>query len=154
MNAAFDVLDYESGLQLDQQMCFPIYASANAIVKSYRPLLEPLGLTYPQYLVMMVLWEKTPISVGDIGRRLLLDSGTLTPLLKRLASAGIVCRRRDPVDERRVLIELTDKGRELEDLAQDIPSSLFAKSKLTDEDRGELYEAIKILRRILLKQMD
>src|SRR5882757_10042551 len=90
-------------LRLDQQLCFPLYAAANAICRAYSSLLEPLGLTYPQYLVMLVLWESAPLSVGQVGDRLLLDSGTLTPLLKRLESAGLVKRERDPDDERRVL---------------------------------------------------
>lgn len=148
-----DVEDRESMLQLEQQMCFPIYASANAIVKTYRPLLEPLGLTYPQYLVMMVLWEETPISVGDIGRKLLLDSGTLTPLLKRLAAAGFVVRERDPADERRVLIELTDKGRALKAQARDVPSNIIASAELSEPERDDLREAVATLKRILLKKI-
>ena len=153
MASSADVKDRESMLQLEQQMCFPIYASANAIVKTYRPLLEPLGLTYPQYLVMMVLWEETPISVGDIGRKLLLDSGTLTPLLKRLAAAGFVFRERDPADERRVLIELTDKGRALKAQARDVPSNIIASAELSEPERDDLREAVATLRRILLKKI-
>ncbi|MXP26030.1 MarR family transcriptional regulator [Altererythrobacter indicus] len=153
MASPADVEDRESMLQLEQQMCFPIYASANAIVKTYRPLLEPLGITYPQYLVMMVLWEETPISVGDIGRKLLLDSGTLTPLLKRLAAAGFVFRERDPSDERRVLIELTDKGHALKTEARDVPSSIIASAELSDHERDDLKEAVTTLRRILLKKI-
>lgn len=113
-------------LKLSNQLCFPIYAAANAIQKAYRPLLAPLGLTYPQYLVMLVLWERDGVSLGDIGRRLHLDSGTLTPLLKRLEAAGIVERRRSDEDERVVVITLTAKGRALKADAEPIPYKLGA----------------------------
>ena len=93
--------------------CFAIYSAAHAFTRVYKPLLDPLGLTYPQYLVMLVLWEQENITVKDIGERLFLDSGTLTPLLKRLQSAGLVERTRDAKDERQVRITLTAKGREL-----------------------------------------
>lgn len=111
-------------LKLSNQLCFPIYAAANAIQKAYRPHLAPLGLTYPQYLVMLVLWERDGLSLGDIGRRLHLDSGTLTPLLKRLEGAGLVGRRRSEEDERVVLITLTEKGRALKAVAEPIPVKL------------------------------
>lgn len=111
-------------LSLDEQLCFPLYAAANAIIRAYRPLLKPLGLTYPQYLVMLVLWESAPLAVGEIGSRVLLDSGTLTPLLKRLESAGLVERRRDANDERRVNIDLTAAGRQLKGKARAVPVAL------------------------------
>jgi MarR family transcriptional regulator, organic hydroperoxide resistance regulator len=114
----------DDALRLDEQLCFPLYAAANAIVRSYRPLLRPLGLTYPQYLVMLVLWESAPLSVGGIGSRLLLDSGTLTPLLKRLESAGLVQRGRDPSDERRVIVELKAAGYRLKAKARSVPAAL------------------------------
>lgn len=114
----------DEALKLSNQLCFPIYAAANAIQKAYRPLLAPLGLTYPQYLVMLVLWERDGVSLGDIGRRLHLDSGTLTPLLKRLEVAGFVARRRSDEDERVVLITLTAKGRALKADAEPIPFRL------------------------------
>lgn len=114
----------DEALKLSNQLCFPIYAAANAIQKAYRPLLTPLGLTYPQYLVMLVLWERDGVSLGDIGRRLHLDSGTLTPLLKRLEAAGFVARRRSDEDERVVLISLTAKGRALKTDAEPIPFRL------------------------------
>lgn len=106
-------LDEHLGEQrLDQQLCFALYAASRAVVRSYAPLLAPEGLTYPQYLTLLVLWENPdePFSVGELGRRLHLDSGTLTPLLKRLQAMGIVDRRRDSGDERRVLVVLTDEG--------------------------------------------
>ena len=111
-------------LCLDEQLCFPIYAASNLIVKAYRPFLTPLGLTYPQYLVMLVLWEKECVSVGDLGQILHLDSGTLTPLLKRMETSGLINRSRDPNDERRVLISLKDKGRDLSAEAEKIPKEL------------------------------
>ena len=97
-------------LKLDKQLCFPLYAASNLLVKVYRPLLEPLGLTYSQYLVMLVLWERDSVSVGDLGHCLYLDSGTLTPLLKRMENSGFINRRRDSNDERRIIIKLTNKG--------------------------------------------
>lgn len=98
---------------LHQQICFPLYAASNLIVRSYGPLLKPLGLTYPQYLVMMLLWEKPELSVGELGEALHLDSGTLTPLLKRLESNGLVNRRRCNEDERRVLVSASEQGQAL-----------------------------------------
>ncbi|HEX5377152.1 MAG TPA: MarR family transcriptional regulator [Phenylobacterium sp.] len=111
-------------LRLDRQLCFALYAASGLVTRAYRPLLEPLGLTYPQYLAMLVLWEASPRSVGELGEALGLDSGTLTPLLKRMAAAGLVTRTRDPADERRVLIGLTDQGQALRDRAATIPETL------------------------------
>ena len=102
------------GLKLSDQLCFVTYSAAQAFTRVYKPLLDPLGLTYPQYLVLLVLWEGDNIPVKDIGQRLFLDSGTLTPLLKRLQAAGIVERTRDVEDERQVRITLTQKGRDLQ----------------------------------------
>lgn len=112
-------------LLLDRQICFPLYAASNLINRLYGPVLSPLGLTYPQYLVMLVLWEEQPQSVGALGARLYLDSGTLTPLLKRLEVAGLVTRRRDPSDERRVLIRLTAEGAALRERAIHVPETLM-----------------------------
>ncbi|HWA61253.1 MAG TPA: MarR family transcriptional regulator, partial [Caulobacteraceae bacterium] len=103
-------LSDDDPLRLDLQVCFPLYAATNLIGRLYRPVLAQLGLTYPQYLVMLVLWEGAPQTVGSLGARLYLDSGTLTPLLKRMEAAGLVIRRRDAEDERRVRIALTEKG--------------------------------------------
>ena len=132
-------------LRLDQQLCFPLYAAANAIGRAYRPLLEPLGLTYPQYLVMLVLWESAPLSVGEIGTRLLLDSGTLTPLLKRLESAGLVRRQRDPEDERRVVIDLKAAGRQLEARARAVPEALACRLLITPIDALRLQQDLRAL---------
>jgi len=109
-------------LALDNQLCFALYAASMALTKRYKPLLAPLGLTYPQYLVMLVLWEGDGIGVSQLGDRLQLDSGTLTPLLKRLEAAGLVQRLRDAADERRVLLRLTPAGRGLRARAAAVPT--------------------------------
>jgi DNA-binding MarR family transcriptional regulator len=114
-------------LALDAQFCFPVYAAANLIARLYRPLLEPLGLTYPQYLVMLVLWESGPVTVKAIGERLLLDSGTLSPLLKRLEERRLVKKRPDADDARRVVVSLTAKGRALRAEALKVPEALLCR---------------------------
>ena len=103
----------DSSLLLDNQLCFTVYAAAHAFTAAYKPLLEPFGLTYPQYLVLLVLWEQDGVSLKEIGRRLQLDAGTLTPLLKRLEAGGYVRRQRDPGNERQLRLELTKAGRSL-----------------------------------------
>src|SRR4051812_31569207 len=112
-------------LRLDNQLCFAVYAAAHAFNATYKPLLEPLGLTYPQYLVMLVLWQEDRLTVSRLGDRLGLDSGTLTPLLKRLETAGLVSRLRDAADERQVRITLTAGGRTLKQKAKRIPRELL-----------------------------
>ena len=136
-------------LKLDKQLCFPLYAASNLLVKVYRPLLEPLGLTYSQYLVMLVLWERDYVSVGDLGHCLYLDSGTLTPLLKRMENSGFINRRRDSSDERRVLVSLTPKGSEIKELAVNIPKKLS--DQLNISDIGELRSEIQSLVQALSK---
>ena len=136
-------------LKLDKQLCFPLYAASNLLVKVYRPLLEPLGLTYSQYLVMLVLWERDSVSVGDLGHCLYLDSGTLTPLLKRMENSGFINRRRDSNDERRVLVSLTTKGSEIKDLAVNIPKKLS--DQLNISNIGELRSEIQSLVQVLSK---
>ncbi len=116
-------------LELDRQLCFALYAASRAVTRAYGPLLESAGLTYPQYLVLLVLWEHAAgpgetMTVGALGERLQLDSGTLTPLLKRLESAGHVTRERDPDDERRVLVALTSSGLALRDQVATVPFQL------------------------------
>jgi DNA-binding MarR family transcriptional regulator len=118
-------------LRLDNQLCFAVYAAAHAFNATYKPLLEPLGLTYPQYLAMLVLWQEDGVTVSAIGSRLGLDSGTLTPLLKRLEAAGLVSRIRDAADERQVRITLTAPGRALKAKAKGIPQALLCASGLT-----------------------
>ncbi len=118
-------------LKLDNQLCFAVYAAAHAFNATYKPLLEPLGLTYPQYLAMLVLWQEDGVTVSAIGARLGLDSGTLTPLLKRLEAAGLVSRLRDAADERQVRITLTAAGRALRQKAKSIPQDLFCALSMT-----------------------
>jgi DNA-binding MarR family transcriptional regulator len=108
-------------LRLDRQLCFALYSTSLVMTKLYKPLLAPLGLTYPQYLVMLLLWETDGLGVGDLGERLYLDSGTLTPLLKRMEGAGLLTRQRDQQDERRVIVSLTAEGRALRAKAAPIP---------------------------------
>ena len=126
-------------LKLDNQLCFVLYAASRVLTKLYGPFLEKLNITYPQYLVMLVLWEHETLSVGDIGRFLYLDSGTLTPLLKRLESAGLITRKRLPEDERKVMAALTPKGKAMKQKAASVPLELFCKSGLTVEE----FQSIK-----------
>ena len=138
-------------LCLDEQLCFPIYAASNLIVKAYRPFLAPLELTYPQYLVMLVLWEKECISVGDLGQILHLDSGTLTPLLKRMETSDLINRSRDPNDERRVLISLKEKGWELKAAAENIPKELTKSIQL--ENLNALKDELQLLVKALSEKI-
>ena len=137
-------------LRLDNQLCFAVYAASHAFNATYKPLLEPLGLTYPQYLVMLVLWQEDGVTVSAIGGRLGLDSGTLTPLLKRLEAAGLVSRLRDAADERQVRITLTGPGRALKAKAKGIPHELFCALGLSLTDiaalRGKLESLAANLR--------
>lgn len=125
----------KSNLQLDQQLCFALYSASLAMNKVYRTLLAKLRLTYPQYLVMLVLWERDALTVSEIGERLFLDSATLTPLLKRLESAGLLDRVRSTDDERQVIISLTTEGRALKKQAASIPGNVFC---ATACDVGEM----------------
>jgi MarR family transcriptional regulator, organic hydroperoxide resistance regulator len=122
-------------LQLDRQLCFALYSASLAMTKLYKPLLDPLGLTYPQYLVMLVLWEADGLAVNQVGERLNLDSGTLTPLLKRLETGGLLQRLRDVSDERRVLLQLTAQGRSLRSQAQRVPALV---ARATGCELGEI----------------
>jgi DNA-binding MarR family transcriptional regulator len=137
------------GLALDDQLCFALYAAQRAMTRAYAPLLEPLGITYPQYLVMIVLWEEDGASVKRIGERLALDSGTLTPLLKRLEQQGLVARRRSEEDERVVHIDLTQAGKALRAKAKRIPHTLACRAGFDVESRRG-REGIAELRRELL----
>ena len=114
--------------RLDEQLCFALYSASRAFTRAYGPLLAPLGLTYPQYIVMLVLWEKDDLSVTELGEQLALDSGTLTPLLKRLEEAGLVERRRDAEDERVVRVKVTRAGQKLEEPARAVPIELMRRA--------------------------
>ena len=118
-------------LKLENQLCFPFYAVSRRLTKTYQPLLQALGLTYPQYLVFLLLWEHELLTVKELGEKLLLDSGTLTPLLKRMAQRQWLSRRRDPRDERSVIIELLPAGRALEAQAGPIPEQMLDKMQMT-----------------------
>lgn len=133
-------------LLLDNQLCFALYSASLAMTKLYKPLLDTLGLTYPQYLVMLALWERDGLTVSELGERLFLDSGTLTPLLKRLEAAGLLVRLRDVQDERRVRITLTGQGRALRDGAQPIPHCVLARAQCTPADIGALTAQLHALR--------
>lgn len=134
-------------LRLDNQLCFALYGAANRMTRLYRPMLDALGLTYPQYLAMLVLWEASPRTVGALGEALDLDSSTLTPLLKRLEAGGLVTRDRDPEDERRVIVSLTDQGRALRDQAVTIPEKLFCALDMPIDTIGALRERLKTVAR-------
>jgi DNA-binding MarR family transcriptional regulator len=133
-------------LALDVQLCFPLYAATRAMTRAYTDLLDEAGLTYPQYLTMLALWEASgPLTVGELGKRLRLDSGTLTPLLKRLEGAGHVRRSRDAGDERRVLVEVTPPGAELRDQVAEVPIRLAEETGLSARDGKELRRLLKSL---------
>jgi MarR family transcriptional regulator, organic hydroperoxide resistance regulator len=137
-------------LELDNQLCFALYDASRAVVRAYGSLLGELGLTYPQYLTMLVLWEADgPVSMGDLGARLHLDSGTLSPLIKRLTHLGFVERRRDPADERRVHITLTPEGAALRQRAADVPARIFGRFGLDIDTarglRGDLARIVDAL---------
>lgn len=134
-------------LHLDQQLCFALYATSLAVTKRYKPLLAPLGLTYPQYLVMLVLWESDGLSVSQLGERLALDSGTLTPLLKRLQVQGLLQRQRAADDERRVHVTLTEAGRALRTQAAQVPPQLLQASGCSAAEVTELAQRLHRLRR-------
>ncbi|WP_374439695.1 MarR family winged helix-turn-helix transcriptional regulator [Pseudomonas panipatensis] len=133
-------------LKLDNQLCFALYSTSLQMTKVYKPLLQALGLTYPQYIAMLVLWEEDGITVGEISSRMLTDPGSLTPLLKRLEGEGLITRTRSAADERVVELRLTDKGRALRERAQSIPSCILATSGLSLAQLGELKDELVTLR--------
>jgi len=139
----------EDWLRLDQQLCFALYSTSLAMTKIYKPVLGELGLTYPQYLVMLVLWETDKLTVSALGERLTLDSGTLTPLLKRLEVAGFVARARDDEDERRVLVSLTDAGRRLRASAEGIPEKMLCATQCSIEEIQTLTARLHEMRTTL-----
>ena len=132
----------DAWLALDKQLCFALYSASLAMTKVYKPLLAPLGLTYPQYLVMLALWEDDGQGVSELGGRLALDSGTLTPLLKRLEAQGRISRERDAADERRVIIRLTAEGRQLKVAARAVPQAI---GRASGCELGEIVELTRQL---------
>ncbi|HEY1231193.1 MAG TPA: MarR family transcriptional regulator [Ramlibacter sp.] len=141
-NAAFR----DQALRLDNQLCFALYSASLAMTKLYKPLLDELGLTYPQYLAMLALWEEDGLSVSQLGERLRLDSGTLTPLLKRLEAQGLVSRLRAVEDERRVHLMLTAAGRKLRARAEKIPGCILEASQCSLAELGQLTRQVQLLR--------
>ena len=131
--------DYHEAMKLDRQLCFPLYAAARNVTGLYTPWLKPLGLTYTQYIVLLVLWEHDGVSVTEIGEKLMLDNGTLSPLLKKMEQAGYVARRRCREDDRVVEITLTEAGRALQEKAKDIPRNVAGCIELPPEKALELY---------------
>jgi Transcriptional regulators len=131
--------DYQEAMKLINQLCFPLYAAARHVTGLYTPVLKPLGLTYTQYIVFLVLWEKDGLTVGEIGEKLLLDNGTLSPLLKKMEKAGYVKRQRSREDERVVVITLTEEGRVLQEKAKDVPAKVAGCIDLPPEKAQILY---------------
>lgn len=144
-------MSYEPALMLKNQLCFPLYAASRAMMQTYEPYLTKIGLTYPQYLVMLVLWEADNVPVNAIGERLYLDSGTLTPLLKRLESAGLVRRARAERDERVVEITLTAAGKKLKSRALAVPEALACKLEIDSETYLRLHKELNALFRLYQK---
>ena len=143
-------LQSDAMLLLDNQLCFALYSTSLAMTRVYKPLLDALGLTYPQYLAMLVLWEKDGLMVSELGERLYLDSGTLTPLLKRLESSGLIARLRDVQDERRVHITLTAAGRKLKATAAHIPGCILSASQCSLPELTTLTQQVQALRQRLM----
>ncbi|WP_130838373.1 MarR family winged helix-turn-helix transcriptional regulator [Lachnoclostridium sp. Marseille-P6806] len=129
-------------LKLDHQLCFPLYAASRNIVKRYTPFFRPLGITYTQYIVFMALWEKDGETVGELGERLFLDTGTLTPLLKKMEQAGYLTRTRESRDERVVTIRLTQQGRDMKEKCAEIPEKIGGCIRLSPEEAGALYRLL------------
>ena len=136
----------EDMLKLDSQLCFAVYSTSLAMTRLYKPLLEKLSLTYPQYLVMLALWERDGVMVSELGAQLSLDSGTLTPLLKRLENIGLVSRLRDVTDERRVRVTLTPAGRSLKARAVGLPACILAASQCSIDELSTLTRELQQLR--------
>ena len=129
-------------LKIDNQLCFPLYACAKEIVRKYKPFLDEIDLTYTQYITMMVLWEKKEINVKALGKRLYLDSGTLTPVLKRLEQKGLIFRQRDSRDERNLIVRLSPEGEQLKEKAVEIPHKMAGCVILSEDDAAQLYRIL------------
>ncbi len=126
-------------LKLENQLCFPLYACARQTIKLSKPFLNELDLTYTQYIAMMILWEKKSLTVKEMGQWLYLDSGTLTPLLKKLEAKGFLTRTRSTLDERNLIVAITEKGEKLKDAALSVPEKMMAAYNLTEEEASQLY---------------
>ncbi|MCD7956163.1 MAG: MarR family transcriptional regulator [Lachnospiraceae bacterium] len=143
-------MDKYDALKIENQLCFPLYAGAKEMIKKYKPYLDQIDLTYTQYITMMVLWEYGQMNVKELGNRLYLDSGTLTPLLKKLESKGMVMRKRSDIDERNMTVTLTEKGMQLREEAVSIPEKIGGCVNLTPEEMSVLY---RLLYKVLGKEM-
>lgn len=132
---------YET-LKLENQICFPLYACSKDMIRQYKPFLDEIGLTYTQYITMMVLWEKTSLTVKELGKHLYLDSGTLTPLLKKLEEKGLVSRNRSTDDERNLIVTITEAGEQLKEQALTVPASMAQCSRITPEEATILYQIL------------
>ena len=141
-------MEYEQ-LKLSNQVCFPIYAASRLITRAYQPLLDKLGLTYPQYLVLMILWEKDHVSVNEITDKLILNTNTVTPLLKRMEKQELITRQRSEVDERRIIVSLTEKGHQLRDAAAEIPERLVDKLDVGELSIDEIIDLRDKLNRLI-----
>ena len=142
-------------LKLSNQICFPVYAASRLIIREYQPYLDKIGITYPQYLVLLVLWETDNISVNEITEKLILNTNTVTPLLKRMESLGFISRKRSDSDERKVIVRLTEKGKKLKKKAASIPEKLAAGLKtgtMTSEKLVELRNKLNLLVDVLLEK--
>ncbi|MVV46787.1 MarR family transcriptional regulator [Pseudomonas sp. PB120] len=146
MSTEHDTPDNCDHLLLDNQACFALHSTSLMMTKVYKPLLQALGLTYPQYLAMMVLWERDGLTVGEISTRLLTDPGSLTPLLKRLEAEGLLSRTRSREDERVVIVELTEQGRALRERARTVPQCILGASGMTVERLNKLQAELQVLR--------
>jgi DNA-binding MarR family transcriptional regulator len=147
-------MTYEQ-LKLENQLCFPVYAASRLITREYQPFLDKLGITYPQYLVLMILWEDDGVAVNDIAKKLILNTNTITPLLKRMEQQGLVKRKRSREDERKVMIHLTENGRKLQEEASLIPEQLGGRlvaGDLKAKDLIRLKETLDSMIRLLSKQ--
>ena len=142
--------DLDTPLPLDRQLCFALYSASLAMTRLYKPLLADVGLTYPQYLVMLVLWQRDALSVGDLGHEVQLDSGTLTPLLKRLEAAGLLTRQRDAADERRVRLHLTSAGHALKQRAAALAGQVACATACPPDELATLTQRVQALRDTLL----
>lgn len=141
-------------LRLENQLCFPLYVTSRMLTKAYQPLLDNLGITYPQYLVLLVLWEKDSQTVNVIAEMLYLNTNTITPLLKRMEKMELVRRTRSQIDERKVLITLTSKGKDMKKDAHCIPEEIFKKTGLSIEEIGNLKNQLNKLTKVLLQKED
>lgn len=138
-------MEPQAFMDLNKQLCFAVYACSREMTKLYRPLLDPLGLTYTQYVTLLALWGDAPMKVKDLGKALYLDSGTLTPLLKKLEAMGLVLRSRDKQDERNVWIEVTEAGWALRERAAQVPAQAYCLSGISQEDAMQLHERLTAL---------